>query len=222
MVFPVRWLSYLCQQKLLLHLIGNPPWWQARLCLRWWNSQILGLLCCLDPTIHAVCWFFQHHAEASSAYHTWFTSFMLFFSFLIRGMVARAYIGMASGSPWLVPSWERSTSNLDPPSFCVEVCTRANVHTQYLTNAILLPSVLFFADGQNFPNQTKGILMPASHTYWLPGHHWCIQYHLYHTAWQLKRSRHGIQIPCTPWWYLWSYLSHMVQLVAKQQCSLLH
>ena len=25
---------------------------------------------------------------------------------------------------------------------------------------------------------------------------------LYHTAWEVKRSRHGVQIPCTPWRHL--------------------
>ena len=48
--------------------------------------------------------------EALSAHQTWLTSLTLSFKFLIRGMVAKAYIGMASGSPWVVPSWDRSTS----------------------------------------------------------------------------------------------------------------
>ena len=39
-------------------------------------------------------------AEASSVYHTWVTCCMSL-SWLMRGMVASAYKGMASGSPWV-------------------------------------------------------------------------------------------------------------------------
>ncbi len=48
-------------------------------------------------------------AEASSAYHTC-VAFDVSLRRLMRGMVARAYIGIASGSPWVVPSSEKSTS----------------------------------------------------------------------------------------------------------------
>jgi len=27
--------------------------------------------------------------------------------------------------------------------------------------------------------------------------------YLYHTAWEVKRSCHWVQIPCTPWWHRW-------------------
>ena len=46
-------------------------------------------------------------AAASSAYHI---CLVLLFNLLMRGMVARAYIGMASGSPCVVPSWESRMS----------------------------------------------------------------------------------------------------------------
>ena len=62
-VWPLWWLSHPCQPRILLHLRGTPPWWQGRFCLRWWNSQILGLLCWLDPTIHAGCWLFHHQRD---------------------------------------------------------------------------------------------------------------------------------------------------------------
>ena len=42
-------------------------------------------------------------AEASSAYHTCFRSSALS-NRRIRGVVARAYSGIAKGSPWVVPS----------------------------------------------------------------------------------------------------------------------
>ena len=48
-------------------------------------------------------------AQASSAYHICVT---LRGSWSIRGIVAKAYIGMAKGSPWVVPSCDRIT----PPS----------------------------------------------------------------------------------------------------------
>ena len=40
---------------------------------------------------------------ASSAYHVCFT---VVGNFFIRSTVARAYMGIPSGSPWVVPSWE--------------------------------------------------------------------------------------------------------------------
>ena len=46
-------------------------------------------------------------AQASSAYHICVT---LRGSWSIRGIVAKAYIGMAKGSPWVVPSCDRITS----------------------------------------------------------------------------------------------------------------
>ena len=45
-------------------------------------------------------------AEASSAYHTCFTSGTLLRR-LIRGIVAIAYKGIAKGSPWVVPSLDQ-------------------------------------------------------------------------------------------------------------------
>ena len=46
-------------------------------------------------------------AAASSAYQI---CLVLLFRVLMRGMVARAYMGMASGSPCVIPSWESRMS----------------------------------------------------------------------------------------------------------------
>ena len=84
--------------------LADNPWVKAvcaawgclQLC--WWNIQI-----------------WSHHSrnlltfpapDATSAYHTWLTLFTLSW-----GMGARAYIGMAGGSPWVVPSTSPSTYN---------------------------------------------------------------------------------------------------------------
>ena len=46
-------------------------------------------------------------AAESSAYHT---CLLLPSDFLMRGTVARAYMGIARGSPWVVPSWDSRES----------------------------------------------------------------------------------------------------------------
>ena len=58
-------------------------------------------------------------AAVSSAY---LICLVLLFNLLMRGMVARWYIGMASGSPCVVPSWESRMS----PS------TNSSVGTRYV------------------------------------------------------------------------------------------
>ena len=50
-------------------------------------------------------------AVASSANHTCFTSGSFSRSFLISGVTARAYIAIARGSPWVVPS----VDSISPP-----------------------------------------------------------------------------------------------------------
>ena len=42
-------------------------------------------------------------AFPSSAYHFWVT---LSTDNFLRGIMARPYMALASGSPWVVPSWE--------------------------------------------------------------------------------------------------------------------